>query len=289
MVTALIICWRLQGFAGVVSSCIVRYRGAMRQSPPPAMTTADLAGVALGVQPAEARWVSCLVCGRWYRNLACHATKVHDLGGGRYLGRFELPAGMPLMAADLRERMSARAAAQYPGNAGLQRGMDPVARAESLRRARQSRRDSASRAGTRRAVSQRMGERSQGVLTLTRQRYDEVAEAAGFDSISGLLAAVPVLRDVDLAVLLGVSASTAQRVRRRYGGTADADRNRRRAQQVAAGARRRYEERAQVAGYADAAALLAATRHLSDPAVAALLGVSKSSANRLRHDQRMVS
>ena len=254
----------------------------VRNTAPPPMNGDELAGVAVGTQPIRDGRLACLECGRWYRNLGVHTTKIHDLGDGEYQRRFQLPAGIRLVAEDLRRRFAASARRQYPTNANFQRGLPPAVRAQGLRRAWATRQDSANRAGTRAAVAQRMATRSQAVRARSRERYDEIARSRGHPDIAGMLAALADTRDADLAVLLGTSLSTASRIRGLYGAP-EPDPYARRAQQVRQGTRRRFDARARARGYQDLADLLAATAHLIDREVAALLHTSKSTANRLRN------
>ena len=51
----------------------------------------------------------CRYCGRWYRSLGHRLRGGHGVDPDSYREQFELPATMPLMAADLRERQAERA------------------------------------------------------------------------------------------------------------------------------------------------------------------------------------
>jgi hypothetical protein len=126
-----------------------------------------LASVVAGPQSKADGWLLCLECGRWYRNLGCHAAKTHDTAGPEYRRRHQLPAVARLVALDLRERAADSARAQYPHNRGFQQGPDPATLARSVRQALDSRRESSTRIGSRLALEQHMAARSARILART--------------------------------------------------------------------------------------------------------------------------
>jgi hypothetical protein len=239
----------------------------------------------VGVQPEDGGRLQCLECGREYRNLGVHVTKTHDLSGEHYRRRHELPAGRRLVAADLLAQAAARAREQYPANHGLRTGPDERTRARSLQQARETREESASRIGSRLAMARRMALRSENIRRRTLDRYDELARACGYGDLGGMLSDTATLRESQVAALLGVSTSTAGRLRAEaFSREGVTDPRLGRAAQIRRGTLQRYGERARLSGYASLAELVAAVTTLAG--IAELLEVSVQTACRLRQSHR---
>ncbi|MCI0690263.1 MAG: MucR family transcriptional regulator [Sporichthyaceae bacterium] len=254
----------------------------MRAPTPPDLRRAAQP-VRVGVQPVDGGHLQCLDCGRWYRALGHHLAKAHHTSTADYRRRHELPAGLPLLAADLRAGWARRARSQYPTNTGLHHAQEPQLARAALRLAHRARAESGQRTGARLAQQQQLAARSAEVRAATRARYDQAARALGHPSIDALLAATRLQPARHLAAMLRVSKSTAGRLRQLY--APEPDPETRRAQVVRALTRARHDQLAQRAGHPDATALYAATRGQPDIVVARLLGVSVQTANRIRRAQ----
>ena len=54
-------------------------------------------------------WITCLMCGKPYKNLAKHIVCIHHISSADYRVRFNVPTRYPLMVADTRELFAANA------------------------------------------------------------------------------------------------------------------------------------------------------------------------------------
>lgn len=187
----------------------------MRAPTPPDLRRAAQP-VRVGVQPVDGGHLQCLDCGRWYRALGHHLAKAHHTSTADYRRRHELPAGLPLLAADLRAGWARRARSQYPTNTGLHHAQEPQLARAALRLAHRARAESGQRTGARLAQQQQLAARSAEVRAATRARYDQAARALGHPSIDALLAATRLQPARHLAAMLRVSKSTAGRLRQLY-------------------------------------------------------------------------
>lgn len=55
----------------------------------------------------DARFITCLECGRAFRSLGSHINRAHDLDARAYRARHDLPASYALAAPDLRDAQAA--------------------------------------------------------------------------------------------------------------------------------------------------------------------------------------
>ncbi|MFD1913787.1 MucR family transcriptional regulator [Halodurantibacterium flavum] len=76
--------------------------------------------------------VQCLECGRWFRAIGSHLTRVHGMTARQYREHHDLPAGHKLASDDLREAQSHRTRAMIED--GTLRN-DPVTASEAARTA----------------------------------------------------------------------------------------------------------------------------------------------------------
>jgi hypothetical protein len=63
--------------------------------------------------------IACLLCGKFYKNLGTHLRRTHDTDGDDYRMTYNIPIGIGLWGADLRERQSARVKADERNQARL--------------------------------------------------------------------------------------------------------------------------------------------------------------------------
>lgn len=270
-------------------SSALRTRNACTLAPVPSRTrpqpwtAAQLGAIPVGFQPEDDGHLVCLLCGRLYRKMAMHLARRHDMTCDGYRDQFELPRTFGLQAADLRDQQTAYARAQYPTNTGLQTALSYPQRVGYVRQAVAARTASASRAGTRRAQRDYLQRRSASVRAATRAGYDERARDLGYADIADLLARTDEHTDESLGRLLGVSESTAGRIRRLYGHPVLSG-DQRRGQQYTRHHRHRWTAAAQAAGYTDLHDCLARTRHLPANKLAALLQASLPTIAKLRQE-----
>jgi len=182
----------------------------------PALTAAELAAVPVGTQPERDGRLACLECGQWQRGLGQHSRSVHGLGPAQYRAAHELPAGLRLQAADLRERQAALGQARYEKvrAAMLNATRDPARTAQRAHAAAEVRAESRQRVGGRIAA-----ERAKQVLRELRTaeaaaRHAAKARELGYDSMEELIHATAHLPGRQLADLLGMHPNSAYRLRR---------------------------------------------------------------------------
>lgn len=177
------------------------------------LSEAELARIPKGVQPEEDGLLACLECGRWYRGLGSHVALGHGYSADEYRLRFELPRKRGLWATDAREgagRRSKARAGRYPRAIKTQFRGTP----EELERALAAQRESAGRAGTqlrKREIIERSATQQRG---RTRQKYEDLAIAAGYAGIDEVIDRTRTQSAVVLAELLGISVSGAKWLRR---------------------------------------------------------------------------
>ncbi|MGP3916404.1 MucR family transcriptional regulator [Nonomuraea sp. 10N515B] len=176
------------------------------------LSEAELAQVPKGEQPEEDGLLVCLECGRWYRGLGGHVVR-HGYSADEYRQQFELPRTRGLWAADAREgagRRSKARAGKYPKAIETQLRGTP----EERERALEAQRESARRAGTQLRKREFIEQRSALQRERTRQKYEELAKAAGYAGIDDFIEQTQEQPGVVLAELLGISVSAAKWLRR---------------------------------------------------------------------------
>ncbi len=192
----------------------------------PQWSEARLAVVEAGVQPVVGDRLVCRLCGRLFRSLGHHLVGPrHRAALEDYRERFELPASMPLMAADLREKHAAAGRELLETNAEVRAAFavderDSQERDRRRRRGLQRKAQTESRAGvqrSKRSVGTSLGQHSRQRAADVRAELNDRARGHGFPDLPALLQATTGLTASELARLLGCTPSSAAAWRRKNG------------------------------------------------------------------------